>query len=156
MKHIGIYPVFDKRFPGRFLAETGAVLLDMTTTLEELAAARGIRTFESFHAYAHVELPPDFAGDPHDIWLQHDAQWHDPASCIPTVETLMGAVLCERPVVEKHSVQRVVEALEELRLALVAAAQAGARFNFQVFDRPEGDGMTKVIVWGGGKNEEGV
>ena len=59
MKFIGIYPVFDRRFPGAFSAESGAVLLAVNVRLEELAAARGIRTLESFHAYAHVDLPPD-------------------------------------------------------------------------------------------------
>ena len=92
---------------------------------------------ESFHAYAHVDLPPDFEGDPHDVWFQHDPVWHDPAAYIRTAEILMGAGLMERPAFEKHGVQRVVEALEELRLALAAAEQAGAQFNFQVFEQTD-------------------
>ena len=39
MKYIGIYPVFDRGFPGAFSAGSGAVLLDVNVRLEALAAA---------------------------------------------------------------------------------------------------------------------
>jgi hypothetical protein len=133
--HIGIYPVFDKRFAGAFSAGSGVVLLDETATLEATAARRGNPTLESFHAYIHVEVPPDYEGDPHDLWFLHDPKWHDPAAGVAAVELLTGAVLCDRPEFQRHALPRVVEALEELRIALAAAVQAGARFNLQVFQQ---------------------
>ncbi len=129
---IGIYPVFDRRFEGNFSDQAAAVLLDEMQALETLAAARGVRSLESFHAYAHVDLPADFDGDPHEVWFQHEPHWNDPTETAAAVETLMGAVLTERPVFEKHDIRAVLEALEALRLAVEAARRFGARVNLQV------------------------
>lgn len=56
--HPGIYPVFDKEFPGSFSAESGSVLLDENKELQALALSRGNPTLEGFLAHSRLKIPP--------------------------------------------------------------------------------------------------
>ena len=132
---LGIYPVFDKRFEGHFDSRHGEVLLNENVALEELARARGLRTLESFHAYAHVEIPDDYTGDPDELYVRHTPAWYNPVDGIQTIEALIRVIGDRSVQFMNERRASVVAALEGLKEALRASDRAEAKFNLLVFEQ---------------------
>ncbi|RZO58132.1 MAG: hypothetical protein EVA89_19995 [Sandaracinaceae bacterium] len=114
------------------LLDEGKVILAERGALADAAERAGVVPLDAFDAYAHLELPADFDGDPD--WLaklqeEAEARWFDPHDALVSVAAIQEAALDG---LERYSSQETRGALAALRRALEAAAARGVRFHLDV------------------------
>ncbi|MEC7524723.1 MAG: hypothetical protein VYE22_32890 [Myxococcota bacterium] len=122
----------DHGSPRPALLDEGKVLLAEHRALGVATEALGVTPLECFDAYAELDLPADFDGDPDELAdLQEEAEpsWFDPRLALETVRALEQAPLSK---LDRFAEPEVRAALGALRETLEGALAQGARFHFEL------------------------
>ena len=131
---VALYPAFQPEVANNAYGDEGKVLLREMEVLDELALEAGLAPLTAFAD--NRKTPEGFDGDPDELeeLVGPFDEWFQAADGLASVEGLLTFIQATKSAEwERFDRDTVIGALNLLRDWLVAAANANAKFRFEVY-----------------------